>query len=230
MPVLRVPGRVFLPLLLILSCALGAAQTPAQAAETSPTPPAMTNADVVKMAKAGLSEAVIIAAIQGAGKASFDTDPQTLIALKGEGVGEPVIVALLNRSSATSIAPAASGTGALPAPRDLGDPATPRRGGIYVHAGAVSVRSQALDTQPLAETETRRGMYGKGSTVVVLRPARSSRRVPAAPSFYFYFGPEGTDTGQPGAFVADVTTPSEFILARMKAKSDHRELVLSKTG
>jgi hypothetical protein len=64
----------------------------------------------------------------------------------------------------------------------------------------------------------------------MLRTARAGSRVPAAPSFYFYFAPEGTDTTQPGAFVADVTNPSEFVLARMKAKSDHRELVLSKTG
>lgn len=51
----------------------------------------MTNTDVVKMVQAGLSEAIVIQAIQIAPEPRFDTSADALVNLKRAGVNERVI-------------------------------------------------------------------------------------------------------------------------------------------
>jgi hypothetical protein len=58
------------------------------------TPPEITNADVIGMAKAGIGDQTIILAIQR-GPVKFDTSPQALIALKSGGVSDQVLNAIL---------------------------------------------------------------------------------------------------------------------------------------
>ena len=68
-------------------------------------PTEITNSDVISMTKAGIGEQTIILAIQH-GPAKFDTSPQALIALKGAGVSDQVLNAILasaNSKSQTSI-------------------------------------------------------------------------------------------------------------------------------
>lgn len=60
--------------------------------QTAPTE--ITNSDVISMTKAGIGEQTIILAIQH-GPAKFDTSPQALIALKGAGVSDQVLNAIL---------------------------------------------------------------------------------------------------------------------------------------
>jgi len=71
----------------------------------------MTNNDVIKMAKAGIDESVIITSIQNA-ENGFDTSADGLIALAGAQVPKPVINAIIARASA---APAADANSAAPA-------------------------------------------------------------------------------------------------------------------
>jgi hypothetical protein len=74
------------------------------------TAPAMTNKDVVKMQKAGLSEQTIISTIQKE-KPEYDTSPDAIIELKSAGVSENVIQKLLALQSGNAndgSAPAAS--------------------------------------------------------------------------------------------------------------------------
>jgi hypothetical protein len=59
-----------------------------------PTSSEVTNADVIRMARAGISDQTIILAIQR-GPVQFDTSPQALIALKGAGVSDQVLNAIL---------------------------------------------------------------------------------------------------------------------------------------
>ena len=88
----------------------------------SPTPPdaggaALRNDDVVKMAKAGLDDGIIISKIKSS-RTQFDTSPDALIALKTSGVSSPVLRAMTEPSSQPQTEfrnqPAASGAG-LPA-------------------------------------------------------------------------------------------------------------------
>jgi hypothetical protein len=63
----------------------------------------MTNADVIKMAKAGIDEAVIITSIQNA-ENGFDSSADGLIALNQAKLPKPIIQAVIARASATGAA------------------------------------------------------------------------------------------------------------------------------
>jgi hypothetical protein len=59
----------------------------------------LTNADVVKLVQAGLSEETVAAKIE-ASNAAFDTGTDALVALKGNGVPDSVIRLMIERSAA----------------------------------------------------------------------------------------------------------------------------------
>ena len=56
----------------------------------------MSNDDVIKMVKGGLSDATVIQAIEGA-EPGFDTSPDGLVKLKQGGVSDAVIQRILSR-------------------------------------------------------------------------------------------------------------------------------------
>jgi hypothetical protein len=61
---------------------------------TQSPPSKMTNAEVIEMAKAGLSEQIITTSIRQARARDFDLTPTALIALKKAGVPDPVVVVM----------------------------------------------------------------------------------------------------------------------------------------
>ena len=82
------------------SLALCSGQAPAQKKP-------LTNADVLQMAKAGLAEAVIVAAIQS-NPGNYDTSPTALIDLNKEGVSAKVQEAMLAAQKPSQTAPSAN--------------------------------------------------------------------------------------------------------------------------
>lgn len=72
----------------------------------------LTNAEIVKLAKADLGDEVIIAKIKSATAVKFDTGTDDLVKLREAGVSKAVIAAMLDRSSGTTktaaVAPAAA--------------------------------------------------------------------------------------------------------------------------
>lgn len=58
----------------------------------------LTNADVVKLVRAGLGDEVVIAKIRQA-EASFELGTEALLSLKAAGVSQPVIAAMLERAT-----------------------------------------------------------------------------------------------------------------------------------
>ncbi len=64
----------------------------------------LTNADIVKMSKAGLSEGIILRAIQ-VSNTNFTTTPDALIYLKKQGVSERILGAVLDSRAGVSGAP-----------------------------------------------------------------------------------------------------------------------------
>ena len=60
---------------------------------------AMTNDDVIKLAKAGLSEAVILQTVDAAAAGSFDTSTNGLIALKQAGVTDAVVGRMVGKKA-----------------------------------------------------------------------------------------------------------------------------------
>ena len=63
-----------------------------------PDAPAITNADVIEMVKAGIGDAVIIDMVQRAKSHSLDATPKALIELKQSGVSDGVLAAIVGSS------------------------------------------------------------------------------------------------------------------------------------
>jgi hypothetical protein len=105
-----------------LMLALGAASlqllttSTAFAADTA-APAAMTNADVVKLAKLGFGSDVIKAKIDGASAVNFKLEVDDLVSLKSAGVSQDVISEMLKRGQA-----GAAGSGASPMGDMMGNP------------------------------------------------------------------------------------------------------------
>ena len=79
---------------------------------------ALNNAEIVKLTKADMGDAVIIAKIKSAPSVAFATDTDDLVKLKQSGVSKAVIAAMLDRSTAApahAAAPAAAAASAAPA-------------------------------------------------------------------------------------------------------------------
>lgn len=72
---------------------------------------ALTNADIISMVDAGLSEETIIMSIRSGDPEGLDTSATALIELKKNDVGEPIIQAIIQRKQGSPPAPAAEATG-----------------------------------------------------------------------------------------------------------------------
>src|ERR1700683_5679135 len=59
----------------------------------------LTNADIIKMQSAGLSENIILASVNGQ-PAAYDTSTDGLLALKKAGVSDAVVAAMISRNAA----------------------------------------------------------------------------------------------------------------------------------
>jgi len=75
----------------------------------------MTNDDVIKMVKGGLSDATVLQAIEGA-EPGFDTSPDGLVKLKQGSVSDAVIQRILSRKGAAPAVPAAAAATAAKPP------------------------------------------------------------------------------------------------------------------
>ena len=90
-----------------ISVAAQQPRPPRPAAPVKPAgPAAMTNADVIKMVKAGLGESLVIASIKQAEKRAFTFNADSLIELKAAGVSENIIHIMLDPAAAPAPAPA----------------------------------------------------------------------------------------------------------------------------
>jgi hypothetical protein len=93
---------VFAVIFLVFASLLSAQQT-------------LNNDGVIKMVKAGLSDDVVIAAVNGSAPSGFDTSTDALVALKTAGVDDKIVAAVVARASAPgTVAPAAPAASALP--------------------------------------------------------------------------------------------------------------------
>ena len=149
---MRLRNRLVVVLVLIgVSGAGGAAQNAQPKAAPRPAPsktsPAgMTNADVVKMVKAGLGEPLIIGAIRQAERREFSLNADGLIELKTAGVSDNIISVMLDPTATppppTAVptpvavaAPVASASAAPTAPTAAADVPPVKEVGVYYKNG-----------------------------------------------------------------------------------------------
>ena len=208
------------------------AQRPTQGGATSgQTVSAMTNADVVKLAGAGVGDALIVQAIGQAKLTGFDVSPDAIVRLKTAGISDAVIAAMLNPKVPLTASPAPSAPSApLPAS------AAPREPGIYLDPDGD--RSRLLALEPTVFSQAKAGgmflsglTYGayKAKIKAVVRVGKAKVRTSATkPIFYFYF--DQKSAGSFGGWLSGAASPNEFILAQMIQKKDSRELVVGEMG
>lgn len=194
----------------------------AVAAQTSgPSADALTNSDVVKIVKAGLSEEVVIAAIEAAPKRVFDLRPQGLVLLKTAGVSDRIVLVMQGKGD-TPVALAQSGMPASPRTTPVKESSEElREDGIYVgqrgqltlveptvaRASGVSAGSMAINKLSFGFKRVQAKAYIPGTS--------AGLRVPTAPEFYFH--------GQE-------FNPNKFLLVRLEADATERKVVVGEAG
>ncbi|MBD8899587.1 hypothetical protein [Rhodanobacter sp. DHG33] len=124
-----------------LMLALGAVSiqllTPATAFAQAAGTAAMTNADVVKLAKLGFGSEVIKAKIDGAPAVDFKVEVDDLVKLKSAGVSQDVISEMLKRAEGGG-APAGAGAGPAVIPGNPADVTLVTKDGGNVHLRGVA--------------------------------------------------------------------------------------------
>ena len=211
----------------------------AQRATTPPAAkPAMTNADVIKMTKAGLSDAVLINAIQDAVNRAFDRSPDALIALKQAGVSDGVIQAMFGKVAPVSSMPTKP---TAPEP-DPNDPLTRHTPGIYFDqsGGTHTHVLVSMQGSSVMQLKTKGGAgsafsfgIAKTSRVAIVGGAQSHVRFTVDPVFYFYFEANANSFGTSfGPWMAGASSPDQFVLVEMTSnvKADDRELEIGRYG
>ena len=193
----------------------------------------MTNDEVISLATAGLSPAIIIGKIRTS-KSNFDLSTDSLIKLKKAGVSDDIVAAMLEAKSGKSIAsspPAASDSG------DPNDPMSKHSYGIYLYEERDGVRKMT-QLQPNVSAQNRTGGgftaavtpfgLGKVKTKANLPGRNATLQITStSPVFYFYL-----DTSSGGLNTASgvPSTPNEFSLVRFNQRSDNREVTIAKVN
>ncbi len=242
-------GLVLAALIMLPGMLTGQAQAtrPAsQAAAKKPSAPVSANADLIKLAQAGMSEDILLATVVKTEKSRYNTSADALLKLKEAGVSQRVIAAILG------IAPASSDNSTdRPASKDsqtkhvavsLEQTSTRsadgnREAGIYLVQG-----SKLVQLEPSVYSGGKTGnKFGNAITtliprsekVVVPSVAANQRLTDSSPVFQFYFENRSAGLSNTGGvmigFMNGASSPNEFVLIRMKASKDEREVVIGKS-
>ncbi len=195
----------------------------------------INNSDVIEMAALGLSDDVIIDKIHTSDLTDFDTSIAGLKALKGAKVSDTVIRAMINPKPASLPATTASGTTVAAPVNNPNDPNAPHDAGIYMY-GSTKNGLQMIMLEPTVYSQGKSGgvfksamTYGiaKMKWKAVVRGAHANVRSSDPKAvFYFYF--EETSAGLSHASFGGTSTPNEFTLVKLEARSDTRETVVMK--
>lgn len=208
----------------------------------APAEPDMTNVDVLRLARAGFSDTLLVARIRAAKKPVFDLSSAALLELKEAGVSEAVVAAMIDPTApalAAAPVPDTRTTDPKPAPRnDPTDPLAPHRPGIYVDVGTAT--PELVELEPTVFTQGKTGglftsalTWGlvKAKWKALINGAGAVRRVSSRqPAFYFYFQDQEHPVGTTAGSLASAASPNEFVLARMTPKGNRRELVVGEIG
>jgi hypothetical protein len=193
----------------------------------------MTNAEVISLAKAGLSTTIIINKIRSS-KTNFDLSTDSLIALKQAGVTDDVVGAMFESKNGKTVSAVVENTSEARKVSDPNDPMAPHDFGIYLYEENGEGR-RMTQLAPIVSQQNRTGglftsslTYGISKVKIKANlpgPAAKLQLKQARPVFYFYLdaksGGLNTSSGIP-------STPNEFALIRFNVRSDNREVTIGK--
>lgn len=169
----------------------------------------LNNDGVIKMAKAGLSEDVIAAAVSSS-PGTYDTSADALIALKSAGVGDKVVAAMVARASGATAAPAPAGSALPPGIDEVGVYYKDKSGKwVGLMPEVVNFKSggalKKFATNGIIKNDINGHIEGKNAKTQVTLPV-----------VFAVYAPEGTAI-------------TEYQLVRLRQQSNSREF-RSKTG
>ena len=192
----------------------------------------MTNADVLKLVQAKLSDGLIVSKID-ASKCAFDTSTDTILKLKSQGASDAVIGAMVSCGT-----PPVHTSASTAVPSDPNNPLSPHSPGIYWSqqgtTGEAMTRLEASSYQGSKSS----GMFGAAMSMGLkkakwnarLKGAHAALRIPKpTPVFWFYFPSAGQGFGQSG-LMASASRPEDFVLASMEVHKDSRELAVGQAS
>ncbi|MDK4805406.1 MAG: hypothetical protein OC190_02545 [Novosphingobium aromaticivorans] len=186
----------------------------------------LTIDQIIMLTQTGIGDEAVIAKIRNT-DTHMDLSVDQMLELKKKGVSSPVLAALLDTGAHAPATPQFSLTSA--------DPAVPHPAGVYI---LDSAHAQMTRIDPTATSQSKTGGIfgyaltgGLASASIKASIQNASARIHSAnprPTFYFFF-----DESNPQAAAASsswasgtaavVTSPNEFSLVRLTAKSGRRE-------
>jgi len=174
---------------------------------------ALTNDDIVKMAAVDMADSKIIQMIQTQ-PGNYSLTPDSIAALKKQGVSQDVIAAMMAKGSSASPAMPAAGPSQSAAQRNASsaEPACPGSGASYWDGAAWKPMTQVL---------------AEGSSASV-RPIPFATSVKSVARFRDPAAP--ITLGATPKFCISTPFPRNLVVASVDVKSDHREIQLMKAG
>ncbi|MFY9724050.1 MAG: hypothetical protein WAJ87_01065 [Bryobacteraceae bacterium] len=185
----------------------------------------LNNDSVVKLVKAGLSEDLIVTTINTQ-PGSYDTSTDGLIALKGAGVSDKVVAAIVAKAAGTASASAALAT-PTPGVQDPEDPMAPHDPGVYLMTTTREGKRKMIfiDRVGAGREKTHRGFAKASMKAEIPGPRASVRTQDANPVFYMYFPPTSNIGDE-----RSISSPTQFSLLSLEDKKDHRETAVAKVA
>lgn len=215
-------------LAILMFLVAAASAGPSLAAQNAaPASAAITNDDVVKMVAAGLSDQIVIGAIQQAKIRNFDLSPAALIDLKAKKVSDSVVAAMLSPGGPSAGPPAFQPPGFGFPSGNSDDPLVAHAPGFYLDTGeGRTPRLQPLGTPQItnmragggAALALTGGLFGSKNLNYRVRGEAASVRAPTDAVFYYYA------LGVYGANADGV------ILLRLQKKGREREYTFARAG
>jgi hypothetical protein len=185
----------------------------------------LNNDAVVKLVKAGLSEDLIISTINTQ-PGTYDTSTDGLIALKGAGVSDKVVSAIIAKAAGS--APAVTAPAApAPAAQDPDDPMASHDPGVYLMTATQEGKRKMvfIDRVGAGREKLHRGFVSASRNAEIPGPRAATRTADANPVFYMYF-PSTSNIGDERS----ISSPTQFSLLSLEAKKDHRETKVAKAA
>lgn len=217
---------------------------------TVPAAAASANEEVIKLAKAGMTDEIILAVVAKTDRAKYDTSVDALLKFKEAGVSQRVIAAILGISTAPvsdqSTPAVGPVTGSAAGQRlEVSLAQTPTQSVEGIEAGIYWENSDKLiQLEPAVFSGGKTGGkflgsitgLAKSSIKAVVRSEKAGQRIQTStPAFYFYFENKSaglSNTGGSGMFTGflnGASSPNEFVLARMSVDRNERSIVTSES-
>jgi hypothetical protein len=172
----------------------------------------LTNADIIKMQSAGLSENIILASVNGQ-PAAYDTSADGLLALKNAGVSDAVVAAMISRNAAMKSGVSNPAGTNMPAAAPAGPPPGVDEVGVYYQD-----KNKAWHPVPSEIVNTKSGGLLKSIASDGIVKGDMNGHIKGAQS-----GTKLTTGSNILIFMPETFSANDYILVKLHKNSDNRE-------